>query len=227
MLIDLKNLGRGFASPARDSQAVFRTALQALSRPGLLHGLPAFEIGGATGMQAPQHGNLYASSLLLALLDQDCSVWLSQTLMQGDAPDWLRFHTGCTVVSNDVGASQADFVWVAMAQELPELSALKQGTAEYPDQSATVVLQVDTLDEKYTSNQSFDNQSSAQDAQSDPFTLTGPGINETVALDIESLSPKFAAQWKAMQVHFPCGLDAFIASETHCVGLPRTTILRM
>lgn len=203
MQLQLKDLGRGFAEPALCSQSVFRHALDALSLPGHLQVLDAS--GALAGMQAPQGAHPAAAALLLALLDQDCKLWLSPELAQGDAAAWLRFHTGCLLVAD---AAQADFAWIAQASELPALGLFAQGSAEYPDQSATCIVQVEGL---------------ASTAQ--PLTLHGPGIKGSTPLHVDGLSPDFSAQWRMGQTHFPCGVDFFFTHGQTFLGLPRSTLI--
>ncbi len=203
MQLQLKDLGRGFAEPALCSQSVFRHALDALSLPGRVQMLDAS--GALAGMQAPQGAHPAAAALLLALLDQDCKLWLSPALAQGDAPAWLRFHTGCVLVAE---VAQADFAWVASSAELPALSAFAQGSAEYPDQSATCIVQVQGL------------QASAQ-----PWTLRGPGIKGSTQLHVDGFQADFCAQWRSGQTHFPCGVDFFFTHGQSLVGLPRSTLI--
>jgi len=203
MQLQLKDLGRGFSEPALCSQSVFRHALDALSLPGRVQVLDT--CGALAGMQAPQGAHPAAAALLLALLDQDCKLWLSPELAQGDAAAWLRFHTGCLVVED---AAQADFAWIAPASELPALGLFAQGSAEYPDQSATCIVQVEGL---------------AWTAQ--PLTLRGPGIQGSTPLHVDGLAPDFGAQWRLGQTHFPCGVDFFFTHGQAFLGLPRSTLI--
>jgi alpha-D-ribose 1-methylphosphonate 5-triphosphate synthase subunit PhnH len=203
MQAQLNDLGRGFADPALCSQSVFRHALDALSLPGRIAVLDAS--GPLKNMQAPRGAHPAAAALLLALLDQDCKLWLSGGFSHSDAAAWLRFHTGCSIVQDP---AQADFAWVAQAAELPLLARFSQGSAEYPDLSATCVIQVDSLQ-----------------AQGAGWTLSGPGIAGSTHLHVGGLSQDFCSQRRAEQAHFPCGLDFFFTHGLSLVGLPRTTQL--
>jgi alpha-D-ribose 1-methylphosphonate 5-triphosphate synthase subunit PhnH len=203
MPIQLQDVGRGFAHPAQCSQAVFRQALDALSLPGRLQVLDAKSA--TQGMQAPQGAHPAAAALLLALLDQDCKLWLSPGLAQGDAAARLRFHTGCTVVAK---AAEADFAWVTSGSELPALAVFAQGSAEYPDQSATCIVQVESLE-----------------ASAQPWTLRGPGVDGSTVMHIGGLMPDFGAQRRAGQAHFPSGVDFFFTQGDAFVGLPRSTLI--
>ena len=116
--LDLAGLCAGFDDEALDSQAVFRTALQALSHPGRILALPAHA-------QVHAHGHCAAASLLLALLDGDTSLWVSPTLAAQKAGQWLSFHTGCRL---QPAADQAGFLWVAQNDTVPVLASLALGT---------------------------------------------------------------------------------------------------
>ena len=196
-------MGRGFSNPTLCSQAVFRQSLVALSLPGQPQTLDLRLSNPA--MQVPQNAHAAAAALLLALLDQDCKVWLSGGFASCDAAAWLRFHTGCTLVTDP---GQADFVWVAHANELPAFENLAQGNAQYPDQSATCVIQVTD----------FDTTPSSQ-----AWTLSGPGVNGTAHLKLVGLSDNFVSLRRNSQVHAPCGIDFFFTHNDTLLGLPRST----
>ena len=195
----LQHLGAGFAEPAVQSQAVFRGALQAFSRPGTIQTLNTDDL---RGMQVPQGADPAAAALLLALLDQDCKLWLSPQLAQGGALAWLRFHTGCVAADH---AAQADFVWLASAQELPALDQLRHGSAEYPEQGATCVVEVQGLQSQVG------------------WRLSGPGIDGSTTLQVGGIDNTFVAQWQAQQAHFPCGVDFLFTHGSAFAGLPRST----
>lgn len=195
----LASLGAGFSSEAFGSQAVFRAALQALSHPGRT-------VAVEHDAQTPSVGHAASAAVLLALLDSECTLWLSPRLVASDAGAWLRFHTGCTLVAD---AAQARFVWVAQGDALPALNRLALGTDIYPDQSATCVVDVSRA-------------ATTVDA-SDAWHLRGPGIQEVAALQVDGLPDDFEAQWAANHGVFPRGVDLLLATADHIVGLPRTT----
>ena len=196
----LASLGAGFSNEAFGSQAVFRAVLQALSHPGRT-------VAVEHDAQAPAVGHSASAAVLLALLDSDCTLWLSPKLAASDAGAWLRFHTGCTVVAD---AAQARFVWVAQGDALPALNRLALGTDIYPDQSATCVVDVSRA-------------ATTVDA-SDAWHLRGPGIQEVAALQVDGLPDDFEAQWAANHAMFPRGVDLLLGTPDHIVGLPRTTL---
>jgi alpha-D-ribose 1-methylphosphonate 5-triphosphate synthase subunit PhnH len=193
---DLQNIVAGFEHEAFGSQAVFRVALDALSHPGRVFDMPL-----ATAL--PRQGQGAAAALLLGLLDADTTLWLSPSLASSDAPAWLRFHTGCQIVND---ATAAQFLWVAQADDMPLLSSLQLGSDAYPDQSATCVLEVDSLH---------------TDAAG--WRLQGPGIASKRRLLAQGLAPEFALQWADNHASFPRGVDVFLSTATCIAGLPRTT----
>lgn len=198
---DLHNMVAGFAHEAYGSQAVFRTALNALSHPGRPLDMPL-----QTAL--PRQGHAAAAALLLGLVDSDTGLWLSPLLAGSDAAAWLRFHTGCSWV---LDPADAHFVWVAQGDALPDLQRLKQGTDAYPDQSATCVIEVQSLQ--------------GESAHGGGWTLQGPGILGLRPLQVQGLPADFDAQWARNHASFPCGVDVFLATPAQIVGLPRTTRL--
>lgn len=201
----LRDMAPGFADITAQSQAVFRCALNAMARPGSTTRLPAAHLPAS---QPP--GSRAAASVLLAVLDQDCTLWLSPTLQAGPAAAWLRFHTGCLITAD---CAAADFLWAASFAELPALAGLRQGSAEYPDQSATCVVDVAGWETV-----------AAQDAGA--LQLRGPGIRDAVALRVDGLGLDFVQQHHAMQLHAPCGVDLYCCANDALLGLPRSVHIR-
>lgn len=194
---DLQKVVPGFDDPVTGSQAVFRRALQALSMPGRAVDVPAVA-------QRPAMGHGAAALLLLALLDSDCTLWLSPSLRDSETQAWLRFHTGCRCVDDP---AQARFLWLAAGDAWPSLSAINTGSDEYPDQSATCVMEVVSL-------------------QGGPaWQMFGPGIDGSGNLCANGLPADFDAQWQANHAAFPRGVDVFLATGTQLLGLPRSTRL--
>ena len=194
---DLHKVVPGFDDPVRGSQSVFRRALQALSLPGQPVDVPA-------QARLPDQGHGAAALLLLALLDSDCTLWLSASLRDADARAWLRFHTGCHCVDDP---AQAQFLWLAAGDDWPSLDTMNSGSDEYPDQSATCVMEVESL------------------RTGDDWQISGPGIEGARALTVQGLPADFLQQWQANHAAFPRGVDVFLVSDTQLLGLPRSTRL--
>ena len=99
---------------------------------------------------------------------------------------------------------EADFGVVAGPEELPPLESFSAGSKEYPERSATVVLQVPVLHES-------------------GWRLTGPGIRNEVRLSVPALGEGFPAQWERNRARFPRGVDLYLSCGDRLCGLPRTT----
>jgi alpha-D-ribose 1-methylphosphonate 5-triphosphate synthase subunit PhnH len=123
MSIDLP----GFADPVASAQACFRATLDALARPGSVHGAGA-------GLTPPDPLDPATAAVLLTLADAETPLWLGPGCEA--ARDWLAFHCG-VAFALDIGAAT-----FAVALSLPDLATMNAGTDEGPEESATLVLQV-------------------------------------------------------------------------------------
>jgi len=184
--MDAQALTGGFADPARQAAHAFRSVMEAMARPGQLR-----EIAGAA---PPKPLSVAAGSVILTLCDTDTPVYLAGDVDCDAVRDWIAFHTGAPLV----GPSQSMFAVGAWHTLLP-LSAYPLGTSQYPDRSATLIVEMEAL--------------SATGAM-----LSGPGIRESAALSLPE-AEAFAANRK----HFPRGLDFIFTSGSTLAALPRTT----
>lgn len=192
----LSRLGPGFDDIGLDSQAMFRVCLSAMAHPGRIHPL-----GLSSPKTIPAGLNRSAAALLLALLDQDTTVWLPPAARQGDCGAYLRFHTGCSLTAE---TATATFALIDDDGPLPPLAAFAQGSESYPDRSTTVVVQCRALRERRG------------------WTLRGPGIESHSALEAEGLAADFPERWAANRAVFPRGIDLFLAAPDAIAALPRT-----
>jgi alpha-D-ribose 1-methylphosphonate 5-triphosphate synthase subunit PhnH len=186
------------------AQATFRTVMTALARPARVSELPLH-----ARSRDMKLGSLYPSSvaLLLALADFETSIWLAPELTEAPTCDVLRFETGARIIDEP---SEADFAVVSALHEMPPLTTFKSGTAEYPDRSALVVVQV----------RGFDGAGSAG-----TLTIAGPGIVDRTELRIDPGLPEFARQWQTNRAGFPCGVDLVFATPRSIAALPRSARL--
>lgn len=188
-------LSSGFADPVRASQATFRAVLDAMARPGTVQPI---------GVAAPAPPPLCAgaAAIALTLCDHDTPIWLDGDLGgNDDVVDWLRFHCGCPIMED---CGRAAFAFARAAAPLPPLDAFNLGTAEYPDRSTTLVLQVEVLH------------------VGGGLIVTGPGIRECNVLTASPLPNDMAARLAHNHALFPRGLDLLLASADAVAGLPRS-----
>ena len=184
----------GFSDPVRESQAIFRTVLDAMARPGRIVRL-------ATALDPPSPLLPTSACLLLALADYETTIWLDDALSREPAVgDFLRFHTGARLVP---ACREADFAVVATPGRIPQLAAFAQGTPEYPDRSTTVIVQVEVL-------------------KPDGWQFRGPGIPDRTSFHAAPLPVDFPDQLAANRTRFPCGVDLVFTTRTEIAALPRS-----
>lgn len=195
MAVVSNTLIAGFSDPVQHGQQIFRDLLKAMSEPGTL-------IERSLTESQPEQMDSATWQLCLSLLDADTPVWLSPALRDSDSIlSNLRFHCQCSFVDSP---AEADFA-IANHNELPYLSDLNWGTAEYPDRSTTLVIQVPAL-------------------SSEPFwTLTGPGIKTQRDLRIAGLPEHFRNELILSRQRFPQGIDSIFCCGNRLTALPRTT----
>lgn len=183
-----------FGDAVRDSQSVFRLAMDAMAAPGKIQSL-------SDRFAAPEPLHAPAAALLLTLCDFETRLWLDPPLARAVAVvEFLRFHTGARIVASP---ADADFAVVADAPGMPELAAFPQGAPDYPDRSATLVVQVETL-------------------SAAGWKLEGPGIRDAVRFSAAPLPGGFARQMGRNRSVFPCGVDIFFTTPGKLAALPRS-----
>lgn len=179
-------LGSSFTHPAHQSAHAFRAAMGAMARPGQIH-----DIAGAVPA-APL--SVAAGTLILTLCDPGTPVYLAGDYDCAPLRDWLTFHTGAPFS----GPQNCAFAVGSWAGLMP-LSAYPTGTPEYPDRSATLIVELPAL--------------VAQGA-----TLRGPGIKASASLSLPD-----SAAFQANAQLYPLGLDFFFTAGAKVAALPRTT----
>lgn len=179
-------LAGGFDNAAQQSAQAFRAAMRAMARPGTLE-----TVQGAT---PPQGLSVAAGSLILTLCDPDTPLHLAGRCDAAPVRDWVRFHTGAPIV----GPEYAMFA-VGQWSDLTPITRFQTGTPEYPDRSATLIVELDVL--------------AANGAR-----LTGPGIKSSATLSLPEINA-----FKDNSNLFPLGCDFFFTCKDQVAGLPRTT----
>jgi len=185
---------RGFADPVRESQTCFRALLTAMAHPGRVVALDS-----VLAAPAPLASASYA--LCLSLLDLDTPIWLDGGAARKSVIDTLRFHCGAPIVAEP---GRARFAIIANAFGLPRLDSFALGSDERPEDSATLLIQLDRLRE------------------GSGWRLAGPGIAREACLDAEGLSPRFVEDWQRNHAMFPRGVDAIFICDTYIAALPRS-----
>lgn len=177
----------GFSDPSIQAAWGFRAAMNAMARPG--------DILAVQGAQAPAPVSEAAAMLLLVLCDPDTPVWLAPSHDSDALRRWVAFHTGAPIVAARGEAAFALGTWDSLAP----LRDYRIGSAEYPDRSATLIVEMDDL-------------------RAEGAVLTGPGIREVAGLNLPDV-----AAFRANRALFPLGLDFFFTCGDRLAALPRST----
>ena len=176
---------RGFEAPSVEAAQCFRRILEAMARPGVVR-----RIGGAL---PPAPMSAAAGAVALTLCDPETPIWLAPSLETREVVEWLNFYTGAP----QVPAESAHFAFGRWA-EIGPLTRFRQGEEEYPDRSATLVIERVALGREHR--------------------LTGPGIAEEARLTLPDL-----AAFQANSRLYPLGLDFIFTCGAEVAALPRST----
>lgn len=179
----------GFSDPAPESARAFRQIMSVMAKPGTIETIH--------GAEPPAPLSKAAGTVLLTLCDPDTGIFLAGDLDTDPIRNWINFHIGAPLVS----AEECDFA-VGSWGDLAPLSQFKIGTSEYPDRSASLIVESDFLE----------NQGAV---------LQGPGIKDRAALSL----PEVAA-FQNNHMLFPLGLDFYFTCGDRIAALPRTTEVR-
>ncbi len=176
----------GFGVPPIDAAHAFRAAMTAMARPGEIR-----QIAGAT---PPAPLSAAAGALILTLCDADTVLHLAGDADCAAVRGWVAFHTGAPLGQ----AAEADFA-LGTWEALQPLDRFRIGTPDYPDRSATLIVERIALEARGA-------------------TLRGPGIRETARLNLPD--PAVLAR---NATRFPLGFDCFFTCGDRVAALPRST----
>lgn len=184
--MDDMTLVGGFSDPAVQSAQAFRAVMSALARPGRIEMM--------RGAEPPAPLSQAAGVVLLTLCDPETPVHLTPSLDLPSLRQWIGFHAGAPIT----GADECSFA-IGRWEELLPLDRFRQGSSEYPDRSATLIVESPRLEAKGA-------------------TLRGPGIRDTAELSLPEIS---AFQRNART--YPLGLDFIFTCGDRLAALPRST----
>lgn len=179
----------GFQQPAMESAQAFRAVMEAMARPGTINTVK--------GALPPAPMSPAAGVCLLTLCDHETPVYLSDEHNLPKVREWISFHTGAPIVD----AGDCLFA-VGSWESLQPLEGFSQGTVEYPDRSATLIIELNELTNVGA-------------------TLSGPGIKDTAVLSLPNVAP-----FQRNRKHYPLGLDFLFTSGDKVAALPRSSEIR-
>lgn len=180
-------LTAGFSDPARDGARAFRQVLDAMAHPGRI-----ITLAGITDAPAPC--SVAAATALLILADSTTPLHLAGSHDCSALREWVAFHLGSPLC----GPQNALFA-LGTWQALGRLDTYPQGTPEYPDRSATLIVDCAEL-------------------RNDGAKLTGPGIESHAWLNLPDVPAL-----QANAARFPLGCDLVFTCGARLAALPRST----
>lgn len=189
--------------PVFDAQKHYRALLQCTARPGSIGQLDD------VGLDIPAQLNRASALLALTLLSADTTFYLAEG--QESAAEFLRRET----LARPATAEQADFLFLADATRTEAIDRARAGVLTFPEQGATVVLQVTGL-------------SPAPMPGALRLTLTGPGIETQAVVFVSGASESLFEVLQRRNAEFPMGIDTYLTCDSLSAGpcvlaLPRTT----
>jgi alpha-D-ribose 1-methylphosphonate 5-triphosphate synthase subunit PhnH len=182
-----------------DAQEHFRLILDSMARPGKINVIPDLDIRMVDGINK-------ASALIgFSLLNTDASFCAIGELSY-EIEECISLHTAAKIES----LQKADFVFVKGSQSSDFIADLKTGTLPYPEDSATIVLDVLNI-------------SADETADSLQLNLKGPGIKTIETVYVTGLNDAILDAVKEQNFEFPLGIDLILTdTENRMICIPRS-----
>lgn len=132
-----------------------------------------------------------------SLLDRECSFHVTTD----PALDLKMAATG----ARRMPLADADYVFATVdsAEDVEALSRLRIGSLLYPDDAATLF-------------------APARFGTGQRLRLTGPGIKESVTIEVDGIDPAFWPM-RAKAIRYPLGWDLYLVNGKRLLGIPRST----
>lgn len=185
-----------------DSQVLFRSIFDGMSRPGKINTLKSVDI-------SPPEGITRAASLVaFSLLNDDVSVMLAEP--NEEVADYLRGNTAV----REASVADADFIIGTPGNTLALIEPSKEGDPLYPEQSASFVLMLEDFAEEPVQGGLC-------------LLLSGPGIKGAKKIFVSGISDKWIQERAEKNCEFPLGVDVIMTTEKNgecfVTCIPRTT----
>ncbi|NOJ39262.1 phosphonate C-P lyase system protein PhnH [Bradyrhizobium australiense] len=188
----------GFADKVLSAQSTFRSVMDAMARPGSVQRI-------TVPVGTPDEMMSGTAAIALTLFDHDTPIWLDAAMSAAPViAKWLKFHTSAPVVAD---SSIASFALAGDPRNLPPLDRFAFGSNEYPDRSATLILQAESL------------------TQGPAFEMKGPGVDGTAVLQAMLQPRDLFLRLTINEALFPRGIDVVLVHDNSIVAIPRTTRL--
>lgn len=184
--MSVSSLEGGFTDAPIESAQAFRKVMNVMAKPGVIEDLAI--------ASPPEPLSVAAGTLLLTLCDAQTPIFLVGEYDTPAVREWITFH--CNAPFSDAPSCMfALGDW----QDLLPLDQYPIGTSEYPDRSATLVVEMHEL-------------------KPEGHELSGPGIKTTSQLSLPNLE-----HFQRNGLFYPLGLDFYFTHDDKIAALPRTT----
>lgn len=186
----------GFSNPVLNSQTVYRSLMSAMAEPAKVICMEKY-------CQGPAGLFPTTAAIALTLFDNDTVIFNADNTASSN--EWIRFHCGAPLTVHEPDAHYA----IIPKNHAPiNTSLLSIGSPEYPDKSATLLIEVESFNEGMA------------------LEATGPGIKESTRFRVTGLAPQWLQLMADNTGLFPQGIDYILLSPESLLCLPRTTRLR-
>jgi alpha-D-ribose 1-methylphosphonate 5-triphosphate synthase subunit PhnH len=169
-------------------QQNYRALLDAMSRPGMVKTIQ---------QESKQQ---ICTAILATLLDAEVSFADPDGLLSDEVWPMLQ------AIKTEPQA--ADYILCSGAK--PPSFQPKLGSLPSPEESATIIIKVDSLREGDMT-----------------LCLSGPGVDGNICCSIDGLDPAWLKQRESWVSAFPLGVDLLLADDAAVLALPRTTKVEM
>jgi alpha-D-ribose 1-methylphosphonate 5-triphosphate synthase subunit PhnH len=182
--------------PVFDAQQHYRLLLDAMARPGKINVLPRLVLEPPPGLSAA------AALVGFALLDADVSFCAE------DGNAGIVRYLVTNTAARPAGIANADFVFAGGQASPVLISTMKKGSLAYPDEGATLILDVEAL---------------GADGAGLPVTLSGPGVAGSTTFFVMGLNASLLDTLQECNAEFPIGIDLILAdADLRIVCIPRS-----
>lgn len=190
-----------------DSQQIFKSMMMATAFPGSIRKLRPI---GLAGMSKP---HAFALQPLLTLLDLETSYHVYS--LDAQIKQSIETYLSTNTTSIPTGPETAGFILCLEPSAKSLFSSFNRGTLFCPDQGATLIYLVDEI-------------TPVLNLKKTSFSLTGPGIRDTVDISVDGLDIKEPLEWEKSREDYPMGIDIFIVSSTgDIIGIPRSVTIHL
>jgi len=179
-----------------DAQLVFRKVLDAMARPGKVAKLPDIPLN-------PPAENKYPFLILFTLLDHEVGF---EVLGAKNNAEEISRYIASNTGSSETSLENADFVLIYGGSSGGRIHEMKRGTLEYPDESVTLIYDVERIGTGML------------------LMISGPGIRAERKVAIDGIEEEEIRDMVRVNSEFPLGVDAIFSDRCgNILAMPRST----